>query len=203
MANFASSDDDAPLVIDTSVSINLTATGVGAQLLTAIRRPTILVEAVIDELEAGGQRGQIVLAAIDQWQRDGLISVATLNDGAREVFERLISGSTAETIDDGEAATMAHALSVAGIAVLDDGKANRLSTLYYPALRLASTVDVIVNDLTMAALGSASVGDAVFAALTGARMRVPHQNLPAVLELLSPDRLAQCHSLPRLVRCQQ
>ena len=203
MASFASSDDDFPLVIDTSVSINLAATGIGAKLLTAIRRPAIVVQAVVDELETGGQRGQIVLAEIERWHRDGLLSIAALHDGAHEAFERLISGSTNETLDDGEAATMAHALSIAGIAVLDDAKANRLAAQHYPDLRLATSVDLIVNDLTVASLGTPSLADAVFAALTGARMRVPQPNLAVVIELLGPDRLAQCHSLPRSARARR
>lgn len=200
MANFASSEDNDPLVIDTSVGINLAATGIGAQLLQALRRPVIVVRTVVDELETGAERGQMVIAAMEQWQRDGLIQITELAAPSYEIFDRLITGATSETIDDGEAATIAYAVHISGIAVVDDVKAKRIAAGRFTQLRLATTVDLILHDRVASAIGNAAVGDAVYAALRGARMRVPVQHAAAVTELLGADRMAQCHSLPRSMR---
>ena len=200
MANFASSNDDDPLVIDTSVGINLTATGIGAQLLHALRRPAFVVQAVIDELKTGAQRGQMVIAAIEQWQRDGLLTIAELSEPSLENFEQLISGPAAETLDDGEAATIAHTLHVSGIAVVDDGKANRIAAQRFPQMRRAATIELLLHDHLLASIGKPAVADAVYAALRGARMRIPDHHTAAVVELLGPERTTLCNSLRKSVR---
>lgn len=200
MGNFSLGDADAPLAIDTSVSINLAACGIAPRLLRALGRRVVVVRTVTGELEDGGERGQVVLAAIEQWQRDGLLTVVDLQERSHDAFEQLITGSTTVTIDDGEAATIAHALHITGIAVVDDGKARRIGAQRFPSLRLASTADLMLNPPVVDSLGDVAIADALFNALTGARMRVLPHNVSAVVSRLGPERVAMCHSLPRSVR---
>ncbi|MBS0251110.1 MAG: hypothetical protein JSR78_08595 [Proteobacteria bacterium] len=200
MANCSLSNSARPLVIDTSVTINLTACGLGSRLLLSLDRPILVVRTVIGELEDGGERGQIVLTALDQWRRDRLIDIVDLQGEGCDLFEDLISGGTIDTLDDGEAATIAHARQVSGVAVIDDGKANRIAAQRFPELPLASTVDLISNERAIADLGQDAIADALFGALVGARMRVLPRNISMVVQLLGPRRTAQCHSLPRFVR---
>lgn len=198
MANFSSSK--AALVVDTSVAINLVACGVGGRLLAANRRTIIVPGIVAGELEDAGERGQVVLAALDQWRGDGLLTIENLPEPGFEAFEELISGRSADTIDDGEAATIVHAGYTGGIAVIDDGKANRIASARYPGLQRASTVDLMMNDLVRDAMKAAEISDALFMALTQARMRVMNHHLDAVVQALGPERVALCHSLRRSTR---
>ena len=200
MANFSSSEDDAPLVFDNSVVINLAVVQCAPRILRALRRRVVLPQAVIGELELAGQRGQLVLAIVDQWKRDDLVVVDALRESACPVFEQLISGSVTDTLDDGEAATLAHALDLSAVAVIDEQKAHRIAGQRFPQLRLASTADVLLHVRVVDAIGQLAVGDALFQALTGARMRVLPHNLTTVVGLLGPDRAAMCHSLPRSAR---
>lgn len=200
MANFSSSEDDTPLVFDNSVVINLAVIQSAPRILRALRRRVVLPEAVISELELAGQRGQLVLAVVDQWKRDDLVVVDALRESACPVFEQLISGSATDTLDDGEAATLAHALDLPAVAVIDEQKAHRIAGQKFPSLRLASTTDVLLHARVVDALGQSAVGDALFEALTGARMRVLPHNLKTVVGLLGTDRAALCHSLPRSAR---
>lgn len=198
MANFSSSN--AALVIDTSVAINLAACGIGGRLLAANRRTIIVPGIVAGELEDAGERGQVVLAALDQWRRDGLLTIEALPEPGFEGFEELISGSTADTIDDGEAATIIHAEHISGTAVIDDGKANRIASARYANLQRASTVDLMMNDLVRDAMKAAEIADALFMALTQARTRVMNHHLDAVVQVLGPERVALCRSLRRSTR---
>ena len=200
MANFSSSEDDEALVIDNSVVINLAAVQSAPRILRALRRRVVLPQPVIGELELAGQRGQLVLAVVDQWKRDDLVDVDALRESAYPVFEQLISGSVTDTLDDGEAATLAHAVDVSAVAVIDEQKAQRIAGQRFPSLRLASTADVLLHVRVVDAIGQSAVGDALFQALTGARMRVLPHNLTTVVGLLGPVRAALCHSLPRGAR---
>jgi len=89
---------------------------------------------------------------------------------------------------------------VGGAAVIDERKATTLAALRFPRLRVLSTVDLTLAVRVTASLGDAVVADAVFDALTGARMRVPHARLADVVALVGPTRLASCHSLPSRLR---
>ena len=87
----------------------------------------------------------------------GRIDVVTLGDAGAAYFERLVVGRAEETLDDGEAATIAWAAEHRAIAVIDERKANRICAARFPQLRVASTVDVFAQEkvrLRSAATGS-------------------------------------------------
>jgi predicted nucleic acid-binding protein len=56
-----------------------------------------------------------------------------------------VVGPAQTTLDDGEAATIAHAVALNGVALIDERKANRICTERFPELRIASTVDILVH----------------------------------------------------------
>ena len=103
------SEASALLVADTSVVINLNATGCAAQILEALPYRIVILDSVKAELEFGRQRGRS-----DANRTGALISgehlkIVRLGDKGLEVFESLVVGSAAETLDDGEAAQHARA----------------------------------------------------------------------------------------------
>lgn len=199
MAN-SSSNNLAPLVIDTSVAINLEASGLAAEILRALGRPIVIVDVVPGELNGGRGYGSKVHAAIADWKRQKLVDLVVLSDEANVNFEALISGSAASTLDDGEAATIAHALEIDATAVIDEAKARRISAERYPHLAISSSTDLFLNPHVAAALGDAAVCEALFNALSIARMRVPAERHVEVVRLLGRERVRLCHSLPASVR---
>src|SRR3712207_8487184 len=60
--------------------------------------------------------------------RSTLFPYTTLFRSAYEVFLGLVSAPSPEGLDDGEAATVAHAAEAHGVAVLDERKGDRKST---------------------------------------------------------------------------
>lgn len=196
MGLFSLSDKRAPLIIDTSVVINLNACGAGIKILSALQRRIIVVEAVTGELDDGATAGRDDAARLKEWIAAGVIIEEMMDGAAEGIFEQLVSGPAGETLDDGEAATVAHAIGQGAAAVIDERKANRICAERFPQLPIASTVDLMLHPLVVDAVGAEAIGDAVFQALIGARMRVLSRNMEQVLGLLGSEKAALCRSLP-------
>jgi hypothetical protein len=199
MANFNSSDPSSSLVIDTSVAISLVASRIGADVLQALARATYMVDIAVGELDRG-QRGVEVMAILKDWQRARLLTEIGLGSDALELFEDFVSGAAAETLDDGEAATLAHACVIGAVAVIDEGKARRIAGERHPALALASTIDLLLHPAADRALGRDAIAQGVFLALKDARTRVPPEHHETVRSLIGSERAGLCHSLPATVR---
>ena len=102
-----------------------------------------------------------------------------------------------KTLDDGEAATIAHALWRDAVALIDERKARRICAERFPRLRLASTVDVLLHSLVTDALGETGQRDAIFRALRDAKMQVvPPDRMQELVRRIGPVRAAACTSLP-------
>jgi predicted nucleic acid-binding protein len=197
------SDQAAPIVGDTSTIINLNATGCASAILRAVPNRFIITDVVLDELREDGQskRNDAQLAAklIEQ----GLITVVEISSLTGSDFEHLVAGTSAATLDDGEAATIAYASEKSLTALIDEKKATKICKVQYPKLLVGSTGDLLALKTVEARLGRASLADAAYEALTGARMRVLPQHLDWIVELIGPERVGQCESLPKRVRSPQ
>jgi predicted nucleic acid-binding protein len=122
-----------------------------------------------------------------------------LNGRAAQHFEQLVIGPAAETLDDGEAATIAYAAISGATAILDEKKALRIAAERFPQVPLASTVDILSHSGVQSALGLPALADVVFNAFRNGRMRVPAHHLAWVLKLIGDERAALCASLPTQV----
>lgn len=193
-------DPTAPVVIDASTVINLNATACGPLILRAIRNPFVITDVVQGELledrRNGRDDGQLVAELVAL----GLVSVAKLDDLTEPHFENLVIGQGAATLDDGEAATIAYGVEKRAITLIDERKATRLCREQYPHLIIGNSIDILAHSAVLAALGDEGTADAVFSALQLARMRVPPSALKWVVELIGPERAAQCECLPRAFR---
>ncbi len=194
------SDDDRVLVADTSTIINLNATGCAADILNALPCRVVAADSVREELENGRARGRSDAASFEALVGGGHIQMVSLGDQGLLHFEGLVIGAASDTLDDGEAATIAFAAQAGAVALIDERKALRLCASRFPALRLASTVDVLAHPAVLGVLGASALANAVFNALARGRMRVLPHHIDGVVELIGPGRAAQCISLPRETR---
>lgn len=193
-------DPAVPLVADASAVINLIATGCAPKIIAAVPSRILAVDVIRGELDIGRARGRNNADRLQELVTAGHIEIVTLANGAWQYFEQLVVGPAVHTLDDGEAATIAHAVERGGIAIIDEKKATRLCGERFPALRLVSTVDVLLHPDVRRQLGEEALQDAVFAALREARMAVfPHQ-IDQVIRLIGADRAAQGPSLPSRFR---
>ena len=193
-------DPTALVVADASVAINLIATGFAESILDELPNRFAVVEEVAFELEDGRQRGRNDADALNTLVAAGRGDIVRLGNPAIDHFTALVSGPAAETLDDGEAATIAYALEHGATALIDERKANRICAERFGALATGCTVDLLAHALIEAALGRSGLADAVFNALYYGRMRMPAHHVDWVVNLIGADRTRQCASLPRSVR---
>ena len=189
-----------PVVADTSVVINLNATGCSETLLAALPNQVLVAEQVVWELQDQRSRqhhdGEMLsdLVALD------LIKVVALEEDGHQVFAELVSGAAAATLDDGEAATIAAALEQGGLAMIDERKALNICASRFDELHTATTVDLLRNPRIQETLPRDELAHAVFNAAYKARMRVQHHHGEWVLDLLGRKRASLCSSLNRILR---
>jgi predicted nucleic acid-binding protein len=196
-------DSAAIIAADTSTVINLNATGCAQEIIQAIPNKVVVLDAVASELHEGRRRGRRDADLLGELVTARVIEVVELDDHSGIHFEKLVVGAAAMTLDDGEAATIAYAVSHQGIALIDERKATRLCAEMYPALQVGCTVDILAHISVRRTLGKEKLSSAVFNALRDGRMRVLPQHLKWVVDLIGADRAAECSSLPSSVRKPQ
>jgi predicted nucleic acid-binding protein len=193
-------ESSALLVADTSTVINLNASGSAAEILHALPYKIAIVDVIQKELEFGRERGRRDAELTSSLVAANHLEVASLGDSGWTHFERLVTGGAAETLDDGEAATIAYALELSGAAVIDENKAIKICARHYPSLLIASSLDLFGHPMVCEAFGPKRLAESVFLALREARMRVLPRHYKWVLDLIGPERAALCPSLPRFLR---
>lgn len=193
-------DPQVTLVIDASVAINLNATNQAVNIISTLPSVMVVTQNAIDELERGIRNGHDDAKLLQELVAQNLISPVIMGESGLKVYETLIGGDALNTLDDGEAATIAYAIEVGGVAVIDEKKARRICAECFPYVRLLSTVDLLLDKLIFDALGSIEQAEAIYRALTFARMRVPEEHLALVASVIGEERAVMCSSLPKALR---
>ena len=191
------------LVGDASFWINIVATGRAEFILNSLRANVVITTTALTELGSGREKGRLTSAVVAELIEGNLVRGVGLGANEEAVFLDLVAGPTGLTLDDGEAATIAFALSSDSVALIDERKATGLCRERYPALDVMSTTDLLLAEPTALALQPDGLAECLFMALSVARMRVPHQHLAKVCELLGDERRSQCRSLPAVWRQKQ
>jgi predicted nucleic acid-binding protein len=188
------------LVADASVWINLVAGARAADVIRVLAMRPQIPRIALDELERGRDKGRRTAAALADLIKDGLVEVAELPSGAEETYLNLVAGPVSQTLDDGEAATLALALQVGAVAIIDERKAINLARDRFPALQVISTTELLLSDAVRSVFSNEELGNVLYGALREARMRWPLHLLEPVCACLGPERAAGCVSLPARVR---
>lgn len=189
----------AAIVVDTSVVINLNATGCAEAILRSLPNRCVVTEDVLFELQIGRQTGYGDADALAVLIERHLVERVRLGNAGMSRFQSLVSGSASGTLDDGEAATIACAIEQDAVALIDERKAVRICAERFPDLTVGCTVDVLAQRHVQTALGG-SLADAVFHALDRGRMHVSDPHGRWVVDLIGKERAATCRSLPKRFR---
>ena len=193
-------DPTVLLVADASVAINLNATKCAATILDALPNRLVVVEEVALELEAGRPKGRSSAEDLNTLVTAGQIEIVHLGNSGLSLFARLVSGPAGDTLDDGEAATIAYALEHNATALIDERKATKICSERFGPLPTGSTIDLLAHAIIAATLGRARLAEAVFNALYFGRMRVPTHYVDWVVNLIGCERTKECVSLPKSIR---
>jgi len=193
-------DPKVDIVIDASTAINLNASGYAREILAAMPNAVLVTDVVLGELHedsrSGRQDAKLLSALVDE----GLVRLVRISDLEYGIFERLVAGRSVDTLDDGEAATIAYAVETGALAVVDERKANKICRIAYPELAVGCTIDLFCHERVRSVLADVVLGDAIFNTLRGARMRVLPRHLAWVVDIIGLERASLCESLPRAAK---
>jgi predicted nucleic acid-binding protein len=189
-------DTGATLVADTSVIINLNRTGRASAIIEAHPGSMVVTRQVFEELIDGGRKGYTDHTDLEALVASGVAKIVDLGANGNCVYRSLVDGPAVETLDDGEAATIAYAYETGAVAILDERKGRTICGNKFSNVAVISTVDLLIHSRVETALGRDGVMNAVIRALRYARMRVlPHQQ-ETILGLIGDEVAATCNSLP-------
>ncbi len=187
----------ASIVADTSAVINLNATRCAPDILRALPHPFLVTEPARAELERGTATGHTDAEQFRCLVVKGLAKTVSLGSKGTSLYESLVCGSTSRTLDDGEAATIAHAMEISGIALIDERKAMGLCKSTFPSIEVVSTVELLIHQRIEEALGKQGQAESLINALRTARMRVPREHVSKVVALIGRERASTLSSLPQ------
>jgi predicted nucleic acid-binding protein len=193
-------EDSAAVVADTSVVINLNACGRASEVLSALPFLVVVTDVAAAEVWEDTRSGRGDVELLNDLLQASHIRVVSPGENGMRVFGELVIGPAADTLDDGEAATIACAVESEINPAIDERKARRICANRFPSLRPLCTVDLFAEASVVAAIGQGTLSDAVFRALREARMRVPFERVRWVVDLIGTERAALCPSLPKAAR---
>jgi len=187
-------DDLTPLVLDTSVLINLHASQCGARILSALPHEILVPEIVALELEHETSKKNGEFQFIQELVAAQNVRLIALDNREYDVFQSLVSGSP--SLDDGEAATIAIAACRGYQPVIDERKGRQQAQAHIPDKQPRWSLDLFRRPETTAKLGLALSIDALYRALRDGRMRIHESHCDDVVSLIGVQRALNCKSLP-------
>jgi predicted nucleic acid-binding protein len=187
-------DIPGPLVLDTSVLINLHACKDGERILTAIPNNVVVPEIVAGELEHETSRRNGEYHFLHALVKGGIVTLATMTDAEYEIFHELTS--TSPSLDDGEAATIAIAAARHFLPVVDERRGRIRASALMKARTPGWSLDIFRHPTAIAVLGDQPAVDALYLALRDGRMRIPSERGDGVITLIGLERARHCTCLP-------
>lgn len=187
-------DDFRPLVLDTSVLINLNACAFGERILTAIPNGIIVPQVVAMELEHETSRKNGEHAFLQRLTAGGKVTLGEMTCEENALFGKLTSGSP--SLDDGEAATIAIGAKRNFLPLIDDRKGRTHAINLLHGQEPGWSFDLFRHHSVTSALGKIAAIEALYLALRDGRMRVPVESTDYIIYLLGSKRASDCTCLP-------
>ena len=188
-------DKTIPLVLDTSVLINLHASGHGCRILGAIPNDIFVPRIVAAELDSqsDGPRGEHHFTK--KMADIGKFQLIAMNQREYALFGNFVSGTP--SLGDGEAATIAISSCRRYFPIIDERKGRLRAQEHLCGNHPGWSLDLFRHPRVVAVLGTNDALDALYCALREGRMRIHEQHCEQVVSLIGVPRALECSSLPR------
>ena len=187
-------DDRRPLVLDTSVLINLHACTYGERILTMVPNNIVVPDIVAGELEHETSLKNGEQSFLHDLTARGKVTVVGMTDAEYELFALLSGGSP--SLDDGEAATIAVSTNRGFCAIVDDRKGRARAAALMVGDEPGWSLDLLRHPSVVQSLGDHLAADAVYLALLHGRMRIPTECGDEIVRLIGQERAMECFCLP-------
>lgn len=196
-------DEDEFLIADASVLINLIASGEAAPILRALPMKVAASEAAVREINSGAANGRPESKILNDLISEDLVEVMAMKPAALDIFSDLVSGSLAQSLGDGEAATVAMASLSGGVAVIDEKKATKVCRERFSHLKIATSVDILSFGTVQSSLGKMALEKCVARSLKLAKMQVWDHQLSWIIDVIGEEQAKTFGSLNRLMRARR
>jgi len=184
---------DATLALSGGAMINLLASGMAEVLLANLRCPVIMAGNALAEVDQRCQRDNRLTAGLERLKASELLSECELSKHAKSIWRDLVGDGLADGIDDGDAATIALALTHANdtVSVLDEPKSARVLAQRWPDRVRVDTVTVLAQSATRGQIELATFRQGCIGALEAARMRVPDEAKEWMMSIVGAEYAAR------------
>lgn len=182
------------LVLDTSVLINLHASGHGKEVLAALPFRLAVPNIVSDELDRHSTRSSGERDFLAQACMSGLTERLEMTDDEYQVFTKLVV--VAPSLDDGEAATIAIAQSRNFVPVIDERKGRARAQTLMKTRSPAWSLNLICHPMVVSELGEQVASQALYNALRLGRMRIAPDHAEDVVSVIGLEQARKCVCLP-------
>jgi len=154
-------DNLMPLVLDTSVLINLHASRRGYEILDALPNSVVLPQIVASELEHETSKKNGEYKFIQDLLVSKNVSLTGLREHEYDIFQSLVSRN--HSLDDGEAATIAIAASRGYLPIIDERKGRKRAQALITDKQPGWSLDLFRHPKATTKLGPALSLDALYA----------------------------------------
>ena len=187
----------AQLVLDASCAINFLGTGVAEMVIGAVPSTVLIEKHAFMEVRRHPIEGRDHASELCSLQTKGLLKVVSRSEAGNRIFRDSGETSLDLELDDGEAATIAYAVSegLSTVPVIDERKATRLFKERWPNRPIIDTVTLFQMLVQHKCLSLSEVRSAIYSALLHARMQVAPSMRPWVVGVVGKQRAAECSSL--------
>lgn len=183
-----------PLVLDTSVLINLHASTFGEQVLRLIPNDIFLPDTVVVEIKKETSQTNGEVGFLQGLITKKIVKVVQMDEAQANLFGTLICSPN--SLDDGEAATIAVAVSLGFLPIVDERKGRARAQSLMNGKAPAWSLDLFVHPAVQTGLIGNRYIEAVYLALRDGRMRIDEPRCDAVVQLIGVERAKDCTSLP-------
>lgn len=143
----------SPLVLDTSVWINLLATGRADAIVESLASPIYVPEQVLGELKLDPATRRPFVTDSHPVLAISRTSLVTLSGAELDTFMDLVGAEAPDRLGDGEAASIAVALNRNYRLGVDERKANRILRERFNSIRTFRSTDIINHSSLCSVLG--------------------------------------------------
>ena len=183
-----------PLVLDTSVLINLHASRFGDRIVDALPNDIVVPEIVASELHNETMMTNEKHQFIQDMVAMNKVRLVTMNGYEYRLFGTLVSGNP--SLGDGESATIAIGACRGYLPIIDERKGRRQARLHLGGNCPGWSLCLFRHPRVVAALGPNQAAEALYLALRDGRMRIHENHCEKVVSLIGVQRALECNSLP-------
>lgn len=191
----ALTDNFSTLVIDTSVIINLGASGYGTEILQTLDNHFVTSEEVVGEIKDNSKNTHPkTISFLNRIIDSELLRVISLTLDEERTCREIINKKN--QIHDGEVVSLVLAKKRGFTAIIDETTGRKVANYELSGKVVGTTMDLLFHPNVLALLGSRTLSAAVYNALRDGGMQTNIHVRGYIVELIGKEPTKKCTSLP-------